>query len=81
MGDQLRKPDFDNGVIKLGIAEDEVYIYVTEVGLRKLMDFCNLLLTKSKEDHIHLEDFGVLTKDSLKGVMALFKTETGGKET
>ena len=80
MGDQLRKPDFDNGVIKLGIAEDEVYIYVTEVGLRKLIDFCNLLLTKPKEDHIHLEDFGVLTEDSLKGVLALFKTETGKRK-
>ena len=25
MGDQLRKPDFDTGVIKLGIAEDEIH--------------------------------------------------------
>lgn len=81
MGDQLRRPDFDTGVIKLGVAKDEIYIYATEVGLRKLRDFCNVLLTKAKEDHIHLEDFDVLTKDSLKGVIALFKTETGGKET
>ena len=73
MDDQFRKPDFDNGVIKLGIAEGEVYIYATEVGLRKLIDFCNLLLAKPKEDHIHLEDFGVLTKDSLNGAMALFR--------
>ena len=81
MGDQFRKPDFDNGVIKLGIAEDEAYIYATEVGLRKLADFCNLLLTKSKKEHIHLQAFGVLTKGSLKGVIALFKTESSGKET
>ena len=81
MDDQSRKPDFDSGVIKLGIAEGEVYIYATEVGLRKLTDFCKLLLTKSKEDHMQLEDFDVLTKDSLKGVIALFKTETGERET
>lgn len=75
MGDQFIKPDFDDGGIKLGIADNEVYIYATEVGLRKLIDFCNLLLTKPKEDHIHLEDFSVLTEDSLKGVIALFKKE------
>lgn len=75
MGNQFLKPDFSDGEINLGIAEGEVYIYATDVGLRKLMDFCNLLLNKPKEDHIHLEDFGVLTKDSLKGVISLFKME------
>lgn len=73
MGDQFIRPDFNNGAIKIGFAEGEVYIYATEVGLRKLIDFCNLLLTRHKEDHIHMEDFDVLTEDSLKGVIALFK--------
>ena len=75
MGDQFLKPDFSEGGIKLGTAEGEVYIYATEVGLRKLIDFCNLLLNNPKEDHIHLDDFGVLTKNSLKGVITLFKME------
>ena len=75
MGNHFLKPDFSDGEVKLGLAEGEVYIYATEVGLRKLMDFCNVLLNKPKNDHIHLEDYGVLTKDSLGGVISSFKME------
>lgn len=73
MDGQFTKPDFSNGKIKLGVGDGEVYIYATEVGLKRLIELCNSLLAKSKETHVHLEDFDVLTRDSLKGVIALFK--------
>jgi hypothetical protein len=73
MKEKFMRPDFTRGNIKLVFESGEVCIYANADGLKKLMDFCNQLLTKSKDDHMHLEDYDVLTGDSLRGVIALFK--------
>lgn len=73
MNNKFIEPDFRNRDIELRIVDDEVCIYATEAGLKKLMDCCKRLLDKPEKGHIHLDDYEVLTENSLKGVIAIFK--------
>ena len=66
-------PDFGEGDIELRFQEDEICIYASEDGLKKLIEFCQMLLDNPQKGHLHLEDYEVLTSDSLRGVMATFK--------
>lgn len=66
------KPDFDSGEIELRCESDGVCIYGTEVGIKKIIEFCQKLLDKPQQGHIHLEDYSVLTEDSLRGAIAIF---------
>lgn len=73
MGKEFKEPDFTSRDIELRFSDNEVSIYATEVGLERLVDFCKTLLEKPEKGHIHLDDYEVLTEDSLKGVIAIFK--------
>lgn len=72
MSSNFKKPNFESGEIELRYEDDEVCIYGTEAGIRKMLEFCQMLLEKPKEGHIHLEDYSVLTEDSLRGTIAIF---------
>jgi len=72
MAKDFKAPDFVNGEIELRLEEDEVCIYASEKGLSKLIEFCTLLINKQSQGHIHLEDYEILTSDSLRGTIAIF---------
>ena len=71
---EFRKPNFGKRHVELRFEDEEICIYATDIGLEKLMMFCKSLLDNPKKGHIHLEDYEVLTKDSLGGTIAVFKT-------
>ena len=64
------KPDFSNASIEFRVVNDEVCIYATSKGLEKLAAFCGRLAENKKQDHIHLEDYEVLTPNSLRAIIA-----------
>ena len=72
MANDFIAPSFDNGEIELRFENDEICIYGTSKGLKKLSDFCLELINNPKSGHIHLEDYEVLTNNSLIGVLAIF---------
>ena len=73
MDKKLMEPDFKNRDVELRFVDNEVCIYATEAGLKKLIDYCKTLLDKPEKGHIHLDDYEILTENSLKGVIAIFK--------
>jgi hypothetical protein len=75
MKKEFEEPNFKNKSIELRLEEGEVCIYSTEEGLEKIINFCKTLLKKSDRGHIHLEDYEVLTPDSLKCTIAIFKSK------
>lgn len=68
----FRHPDFSNRNMELRFDGDEISIYATPEGLKKLIGFCNILLEDPQQGHIHMEDYGLLTNDSLRGTIAIF---------
>ncbi len=71
-----RQPVFENRGIELRYDDGEVSIYGTEDGLRRLADLCLKLAgyrPNSATEHFHLEDYELLTKDSLRGTIAVFR--------
>lgn len=77
MSPAFRKPDFRQGQIELRCEQGEVAIYATQAGLRKLIDLCRALCEDPRRGHLHLEDYELLTTESLKGTLAAF---SGGDE-
>ena len=71
-------PDFSSGSLELRCENETVCIYGNREGLRELMRLCQSLLDHPSHGHIHLEDRGLLTKESLIGAIALFPG-TGSK--
>ncbi|MEX0775018.1 MAG: hypothetical protein WD042_04810 [Phycisphaeraceae bacterium] len=72
------QPLFADKSLELRFENGEVCIYGTEDGLRKLSSFCAQLADRLKggtSEHIHLQDFEVLTPNSLPGVLAVFKSD------
>ena len=66
-------PDFSTGEIEVRFEDSEFCIYATDSGLEKLISYCESLLKDEAGEHIHLEDYDVLTANSLKGVIAKFE--------
>ena len=73
MNSTFIKPDFSNASIEFRVVEGEICIYATNEGLEKLASLCSKLIKHEKQGHIHLEDYEVLTKDSLRAVIAIFE--------
>jgi hypothetical protein len=65
-------PSFGTGELELRYGDGEVAIYGTPQGLEKLAEFCLKLARSPKANHIHLEDYQVLTTESLQGAVAVF---------
>lgn len=72
MKNQFSKPDFSKGDIELRFEKDEICIYASEKGLKRLIGFCEDLIEKPGQGHIHLEDYEALTTESLRGTIAIF---------
>jgi hypothetical protein len=70
-------PDFSTGAVELRLKKEsgnnEVCVYATKDGIKRLISLLEDLLRAGKDDHIHLEDYELLTKESLKGVFAVFQ--------
>jgi hypothetical protein len=66
-------PNFENGDLEIRFENDTVCIYGTTVGLERLAEMCYKLIKKGKEDHIHLEDYALLTEKSVPTVIAIFR--------
>lgn len=73
MSKEFQKPDFSDKDIELRFVDNEICIYATKTGLKELIKHCQTLIDKHDTGHIHLEDYNVLTKDSLNGVIAVFQ--------
>ena len=65
-------PDFQERPLELRYENNEVCIYGTKDGLRKLADLIISLVKTPGGTHIHLEDYELLTRDSLRGAVAVF---------
>jgi hypothetical protein len=72
---QFGRPDFSQGVLEFRYENGEVCIYGTSEGLQRLSRYCLQLVEHPAEQHTHLESLGILTKKSLKGVLAIFEKE------
>jgi hypothetical protein len=72
MKSKFKEPDFSSGSIEFRIDAQEVCIYGTEAGLRKLAKLCIELANQKKPGHTHLEDYCFLTPASLIGTIAKF---------
>jgi hypothetical protein len=72
MAKEFRFPDFTRGEIELRLEKDEFCIYASEKGLIKIIEFCTWLINNSSKTHIHLEDYEILTPNSLRGTIAMF---------
>jgi hypothetical protein len=67
-------PIFSRGELEFRYDDNEVCIYGTADGLKKLAELCLLLVKNGTEGaHVHIEDYDVLTKKSLKGTIAFFQ--------
>jgi len=73
MVDTFLRPNFLSGDIELRIDGNNVCIYATDAGLGKIISFCESLKDAKGNKHLHLEDYAVLTEQSLKGVIAKFE--------
>jgi len=66
-------PDFQKSEVELRIGENNVIeIYGTVDGLKKIAELINHLIGNPRVGHVHLEDYEILSKNSLKGVIAVF---------
>jgi hypothetical protein len=71
--DKFIPPDFQKGEVELRIEKDnEIAIYGSVDGLKKIAELINHLIGNPKVGHVHLGDYEILTKNSLKGVIAIF---------
>ncbi len=84
----FRYPDFSTGALELRYEEGEVCIYGTPQGLARLAKLCAETSDKlrkrfntSGSEHTHLEDYEILTGDSLRGTIAVFTNERKAEGT
>ncbi len=72
MSAKFRAPIFKDKCLELRYENAEICIYGTGKGLKKLSQLILRLVHKPKRGHIHLEDYDLLTDDSLTGAVAIF---------
>jgi len=71
----FQRPIFDSGCLELFYDSNEICIYGTRKGLSRLAQIIAQLAErdiKKGSEHIHLEDYELLTSDSLRAVIAVF---------
>jgi hypothetical protein len=66
------RPDFSQGDLELRFENGEVCIYGSAEGLQRLAKYCLQLVGNPSEQHTHLHNLGLLTKQSMKGAIAIF---------
>ncbi len=75
MAAKFVKPVFKDKSLELRYENNEICIYGTKEGLKKLSDLILNLIANPKQGHIHLEDYEILTDKSLIGAVAIFDKE------
>lgn len=79
---KFKAPDFKERQLELRFDGDEVCIYGTKMGLKRLAALCLELASDAKSsssEHVHLEDFEILTSDSKRCVVAVFDGGSAGE--
>ena len=66
------RPDFTQRQLELRFEKNEVCIYGTKEGLNRLIEMLKNLIDNPNEGHIHLDEYQILTVNSLPGVIAVF---------
>jgi len=72
---QFKSPDFSVHSLELRCVNDEVAIYGTRQGLRRLAELCTQLANgpaPNGADHLHLDGYEVLTQHSLRALVEVF---------
>ena len=72
MSEKFIKPEFSKGNLEFRVENDEVSIYGNTEGLTWLAQKCLVLVDRKKQQHLHLEEYHVLTPKSNRAVIALF---------
>ena len=70
--EKFQVPDFGTGQVELRVESGQVLIYASPEGLERFVTLCRELLQRRINNHIHLEDYQLLTSQSLPGVVAVF---------
>jgi hypothetical protein len=77
MATPFQLPEFKDGQVEIRIDSDGVAIYGTCAGLTELARICTMLASRSLgragTAHIHLEDHGLLTGESLNTTVAVLE--------
>ncbi len=76
MSKEFLNPDFSDRSVEIRYSDGEVSVYVSKNGLKKLIELSIQLLKNPSIGHIHLEDYEVLTKESLIATIALLEKKT-----
>jgi hypothetical protein len=70
------KPNFKSRDVEIRYNNDSVDIFATERGLKRIIAICELLIEESPNvQHQHLENQGLLTKESLKCTIRMFSPD------
>ena len=70
-------PVFGGKCLELRCTDGEVCIYGNREGMRRLSELCLRLAAATgnqETEHVHLEDYEVLTAASLRGAIAVFQS-------
>lgn len=73
---EFKTPSFDGRCLELRCEKGEVLIYGNKRGIERLAQLCLDLLKQHGHEstaHLHLNEYEVLTDESLPGVVAFFK--------
>lgn len=73
MTNKFIEPIFNDKSLELRYENNVVCMYGTSDGLKKLSDLILDLIKNPEQQHIHIEDYQILTKKSLKGAIAIFE--------
>lgn len=75
MSNKFIKPIFKDKNLEFRYENNEICIYGTKEGFKRLSDLIIDLMNNPRQGHIHLEDYGILTEESLIGAIAIFDKE------
>lgn len=66
-------PNFNNGCVEIRADNDGISLYFTDHGIDRFINILMILKQNGGDNHIHLEDFEILTKNSIPCALAVFK--------
>ncbi len=73
MNQKFKEPEFKDGSIEFRFQDGEIALYGTREGFEKFIGLCQNLITRKAPEHLHLEDREILTKNSTRATIAIFK--------
>jgi hypothetical protein len=73
MSQKFKNPIFTDGSIEFRFEDGEVALYGTREGFEKFIGLCQELIIRKAPDHLHLEDYEILTENSTKATIGIFE--------